>query len=734
MTKGRKGRGGTRARSASTRRAGARRPVKRSAKSTSAKPLPRKTQTPARKSPPSSSGVKRAASKPAAAPGKRAPATTKAATPRPACRPARRRAPAKRTSRLPRRLAFLALSAGGTAGLVALAGAGVLFLYGRDLPSVDALHAPPGASRIVVLDRDGELLGVHGRDQGPPVDPARLPPHVVHAFLATEDRNFYSHVGVNPVAVLRAAIVNARSGGVAQGGSTITQQLVKNALLTPERSVRRKAQEAMLALRIERALTKDEILGLYLNTVYFGGGAYGLESAARRYFGAAPDELSVGQAAMLAGLLKAPSRYAPTADLNAARGRASVVLHAMVDAGYLTAGQAERIAADGIAAPAPRGGAGGWAVDAAAAEARRRRPSAVGELVVVTTIDAALTETAQRALATRMGDDPTLAGAQAALVLAEEDGAIRVVIGGRDRGAIGFNRATTARRAPGSTFKPFVYLAAIEAGWRPESLIDDAPLDIDGYAPRNYKDRYYGEVTLTEALSRSLNAGALRLQEEVGRGGVVSAARRAGLANTEDVGPALGLGVQEVTPVELAGAYASLSRNRPTTPRLIARIEDPSGRVLYRHEARAAQTLFAPDDLVALDHMLRAVVREGSGVHAGVPDHQAAGKTGTGQDSRDVWFAGYASGLVGVVWMGHDDFAPLEDGTAAASGSGAPARVFGDVMTAGLQGRTPREPVPYVPAPDERSLFDHLADLLTRRRGEGSSPDELDALIEDVAG
>lgn len=623
------------------------------------------------------------------------------------------------------------------AALVLLAFTGLFGWYARDLPDVSRLDIVEASPRIVVTDREGGTIGVHGRDQGPPVDPANLPPHVVQAFLATEDRNFYHHLGVNPVAILRAALVNARAGGVAQGGSTITQQLVKNTLLTPERTLKRKAQEVLLSVRIERAYDKDEILALYLNRVYFGGGAYGLEAAARRYFGVAPADLDVGQAAMLAGLLKAPSRLAPSSAPEAARKRASVVLSAMVAAGYLTRSEADAIEARGIAEAVPRDRSGAHAADAAMAEARGLLGGLTRDLIVRTTIDPDAMRAASAAADEVMAADRRTRNAELAVVLAEETGAVRVMIGGRDYAASSFNRATSARRAPGSVFKPFVYLAAIEAGWRPEDLIDDSPIVVDTplgpYAPDNYKDRYHGEVSLTEALSRSLNAGAVRLQEAVGRDRVVSTAWRAGLLETRDVGPSLALGVTEQTPMEVLSAYMTLSSGGVRAePYLVEAIETPDGSALWRRAPSPPRgPRFDEADMIALGHMMRAVVTDGSGHRARLAGHEAAGKTGTGQDSRDAWFAGYASGMAGVVWIGNDDNAPMGGEGAGVSGAGAPAIIWQRAMTTTLADTPPRAVVPYEPMPVEPEGFlDYLADMLRRER----EPDAVGRLIEDVSG
>jgi penicillin-binding protein 1A len=414
------------------------------------------------------------------------------------------------------------------------------------------------------------------------------------------------------------------------------------------------------------------------------------------------------------------------------------VLQAMVEAGYLERAEAERIAAAGVASPVPQDKAGAHAADHAAVEAKRLLGGLSRDMVVRTTIDPAVMAAAQAAGEAAVGADPRLAGADLAVLVAEEDGAVRAMIGGRDYQSSAFNRATQARRQPGSTFKPFVFLAALEAGWRPEDVVNDTPIavptDQGPYAPANYKDRYYGPVTLTEAMSRSLNAAAVRLQEAVGRGNVVDAARKAGLSETADVGPALALGVTEQAPMEVLGAYMTLSSGGVRAdPYLVEAVETPEGRGLYRRlPPPRREPAFAPASMVALDHMLRATVRQGSGVHARIEGHHAAGKTGTGQDSRDAWFAGYASGLVGVVWMGRDDNRPMGKGEGGVSGSGAPAKVWAAAMTAALDGRPAREPVPYAPrpkpAPEPDSFLDHLADLLGLPR----ERDEVGELIDEV--
>lgn len=609
-------------------------------------------------------------------------------------------------------LLFIALT-----GVVAL-----LYVYGRDLPPIDNLADARRQPRVIVLDRYGDIIGIHGQDHGEPIDVYALPPHIIHAFIATEDRNFFHHVGVNPVAILRAFTVNMQKGGVAQGGSTITQQLVKNVLLSPERTMKRKIQEMLLALRIEARYGKDEILGFYLNAVYFGNGAYGLEAAARRYFSKDPQDLTVGEAAMLAGLLKAPSRFSPTNSENAAKGRAQVVLNAMVDAGFLNHAMATNVIEGGIAETTPEDMRTGYAVDFAVTEARQILGAVSDDLIIHTTIDApALRATADAITSLQKESDLYTPNVQTAAIAVEHYGAIRVLIGGNDYGESVFNRVTQARRQPGSVFKPFVYLAALEQGWAPEDLIDDSPITIGDYTPKNYKDRYFGEVPLTEAMSRSLNAAVIRLQEEVGRGAVVSAARRAGLRHVADVGPALALGVSESTPLELATGFLTFAndgiRSKPFSVRMI---ESAAGEVMYEHVLPPLGPRWFDDDVLApFDHMMRHVVESGSGVRARVPGHLAAGKTGTTQDSRDAWFAGYVSGMAGVVWLGKDDDTPMEIGQRYISGSGEPAVLWSAMMTAALGDRPATPPRPYTPQvdpaeADRPSIIDQLVMLFGR--------------------
>lgn len=631
----------------------------------------------------------------------------------------------------------IVLRASAVVFVVLLGALTALIIYARDLPTIGDLEMARHEPRIEILASTGEIIGIRGRDRGPSVDIESLPPHVVDAFLATEDRNFYHHVGINPVAILRALVVNLKAGDIEQGGSTITQQLVKNLLLTPDRNLRRKVQEMLLALKIEAIYEKDEILSFYLNAVYFGNGAYGLEAAARRYFAKSPQELTIAEAAVLAGLLKAPSRYAPTHDREAAISRAEVVLSAMVEADMLTAGEAAEITFPSLEDIAQQDPSAAYAADYAYLKAREALGEIQQNITIHTTIDYAAMQSAVHAQQELL-DKYDLNGkkVQSAVVVMDENGAVKVLIGGNDYLESSYNRAVSARRQPGSAFKPFVYLTALEEGFRPEDLINDQRLTIGDWAPENYKDIYVGMVPLTEAMARSLNAAAIMLQEEVGRSRVVDVSNRLGL-NINDPGPSLALGVTVVTPLQLATAYLPLSSGGiDATPFLVNRITAEDGSILYENRPeQASKRVLDGDMLIAFDHMMRQVVTSGSGRRAGLKGHYAAGKTGTSQSSRDAWFAGYASGLVGVVWMGRDDDTPMEWGRESISGSGPPAELWSEVMTVALKNIPVREPTPYIARPRSDGLLAHLKTLLgeNRRQEKPVKPISIEDLIKGEA-
>mgnify|MGYP006265883421 CR=1 FL=1 len=576
--------------------------------------------------------------------------------------------------------------------LVALA-LGLLTLYfAHDLPPLKADLSLERRPAVLIRDADGRQIARTGDFVGDILPVRALPEHLVAAVMAIEDRRFYLHYGIDPIGLARAAWSNLRAGGVVQGGSTITQQLAKILFLTPERTLRRKAQEALLALRLEWTYSKDEILSAYLNRVYLGAGAYGVDAAARTYFDKPAKALTLPESAIIAGLLKAPSRLAPTANPSGARARAKVVIGAMRDARYISERQAQRARAV-LDNPQPprkpgRGDSVGYFADMVRAEAedllggRQRR-----DIVVYTTLDTAMQNAAEAAL------DRALAGAgaaqqvrQGAVVLMSKRGAIRALVGGRDYGRSQFNRATQAKRQPGSAFKPIVYLAAFEGGLDAAAVIDDAPLSIDGWQPSNFDGAYRGPVPVGTAIAESINTVAVRVLRRTGLDPVLELARRLGIRSDLEADMSLALGTSGVTPLELTAAYAAFANGgRPVIPFAIRRIEDRSGSVLYTRQGSGLSAVVDPDSQAQLNRALSRVIAEGTGTAAAL-DRPAAGKSGTSQDYRDAWFVGFTSDLVAGVWLGNDD----NTATEGVTGGTLPARIWRETMIAAHRDLPPR--------------------------------------------
>ena len=549
--------------------------------------------------------------------------------------------------------------------------------YSHDLPEVEKLRAAGRPATVTLIAADGSTLASLGGLSGERIAISELPEVLPQAVMAIEDRRFRSHFGLDPLGLARAVLANLRAGRVVQGGSTITQQLAKNVFLTPERTWKRKIQEALLALWLEHQFTKDQILALYLSRVYLGAGTYGVEAASRKYFGRSAREIGLAEAALLAGLLKAPSRLAPTRNPKAARARAALVLDAMVAAGYIDASAAatakqRRIRPRHRRAPASRYFAD-WIVE--------RLPDLIGhpegDLVIQTTISPKVQNAAYQAI----GDVLARAGekhrmGQGAFVALSPDGAVRAMVGGRDYEKSQFNRAVQARRQPGSAFKPFVYLAGLASGLTPDSIIEDRPITIEGWRPRNYKGRQHGRVTLRQALARSINTVAVRVSERAGRAKVIATARRMGIRSPLKPHPSLALGASEVGLLELTRAYAVLANGgHGVIPHGIAEIRDGRDRLLYRRSGSGPGRVIDARRVAQMHDMLGAVIREGSGVRARL-GRPAAGKTGTTQDNRDAWFVGYTGDLVAGVWLGNDDGSPMHD----VSGGGWAAIIWAEVM------------------------------------------------------
>lgn len=587
----------------------------------------------------------------------------------------------------------------------AIALAAVVVHFTRDLPDTDGLWRENARPRLTLIAADGSPIMMHGQSFGAPVRLSDLPPHVPRAVLAVEDRNFYHHVGVNPLAVARALIVNVKEGEVRQGGSTLTQQLAKNLFLSSDRTYKRKVQEFFLALWLEHRFTKDEILTLYLNRVYFGAGAYGIDAASHRYFGKPASRLSLPESAILAGLLKAPSHYAPDKNPVDAGQRARLVVDSMLDAGFITREQAERAYRSEIRIGASQFSGAPYFVDYAIAEAKKLAAGVDGDLTIRTTYDPALQdalETGLSAGAALSRLDPEI---EIAAVLLDGEGAVRAMAGGRDYRLSQFNRATHAHRQPGSAFKPFVFLAALEMGADPMDIVEDAPVSVGKWSPQNYKGKYYGDVTLTEGLARSLNGATIRVQERTGRGAVRLAAKRMGLRDGFTQGPALGLGVDAVTPLQLAGAYAPLANGGyRIEPHAVDRIDLSDGDRVFARKTAFVEAAASPQSILKLNAMLGAVTDWGTGRAAALSRYKSRGKTGTTQDNRDAWFAGHAGGLVCVVWVGRDDYKPMGEIT----GGGAPAVIWREIMERALIVRPPaiaEDPLvaPVTPPIDEQA-------------------------------
>ena len=598
----------------------------------------------------------------------------------------------------------------GVLAVVCALGLGALaFELARTLPDLEGLEPAPATGEVLLVDRNGRTIARRGEVSQAAIQADALPQNLVDAVLAVEDRRFYGHFGVDLIGTGRALLANIRAGRVVQGGSTITQQLAKNLFLSPERTYRRKAQEMMLALWLERRFSKDEILALYMNRVYFGAGAWGAEAASRRYFGKPASELSIGEAALLAGLLKAPSRYAPTSDARRASVRATVVLDLMYATGRIT--EADRIEAAQIPIRVSRGASSpgaGWFADWVMPQVRELSGGYDGDLIVRTTLDVNAQRAGEAALSIGLSDPDLARGAsEGALIALDATGAVAAMVGGSDYAEAPFNRAVSARRQPGSAFKPVVYATAFEAGYGPADTFIDQPVSYDGWAPDNYGRRYEGEMTLERAFARSSNAIAVQLSEAAGRGWVLRTARRLGVESPLENTPAVALGAYEVTPVELAQAYLPfMNGGRAARAYAILSIETPEGESLYVHQRAPGRVVFAARVLRDMERLFDASVGYGTSRAAAVDGRVVRGKTGTTNDFRDAWFAGWSGGLTAVVWMGNDDFSPTDE----AVGGAGPARVFSRFMTA-----APRYPAALDVLIGEVRPADPIASLLEGR-------------------
>lgn len=578
-----------------------------------------------------------------------------------------------------------------------LGGVGLVYLAAQ-LPDIHALETIKKQQGITVEDADGRVVANYGDVYGTYIPYDKLPKPLVQAVIATEDRRFFEHHGIDVWGIMRAMIVNLRRGHMVQGGSTVTQQVAKNVFLTPDRTLKRKLQEAMLALWLEARFSKKEIMAIYLNRVYLGGGSYGVDAASRRYFNKSATELNTYESALIAGMLKAPSRYNPASSPDKAAARAKQVLLNMVDAGYLQEKQVKPIMVSGASSMATHVVQGGdvryytdWIVDTL--------PELVGQsdedMIVTTTLDPKLQalaqETIQKAIKEN-GEKKRIS--QGAMVVMKPDGAVLAVVGGTDYAKSQYNRATQAKRQPGSSFKLFVYLAALEAGLTPMSTVEDAPITIQIgnkiWSPNNFESKdYRGQIPMVEALRYSLNTVSVRLSQYTGIDKVADMAARLGVPGVQPV-PSIALGAVEATLMEMTTAYAHLPNGGNHVEAYgVTSIRTRDGREIYKRETPPFQPVLARGTVEMMTFMLNDAATRGTGAAAAVRGYQTAGKTGTSQDYKDAWFIGFTSQLVAGVWVGNDDNRSMKHIT----GGAVPAPVWHNFMVEALKD-VPAKPLP----------------------------------------
>ena len=573
-------------------------------------------------------------------------------------------------------------------------------MQGFSLPALPPITRAPS---MVYLDRTGMVIGVRGGRDAPPVNLAGLPAYVPKAFVSVEDRRFYEHAGFDAMGIARAVMTDLAKGRTAQGASTITQQLARNLFLSNDQTMERKAQELLYAVQLEQKFSKDQILSLYLSRVYFGSGAYGIEAASRRFFAKPASKLTIREAATLAGILKNPAGYSPVNEPERSGERTAVVLQTMVETGAITEAQRKTALAHTpkVQKSDPLGPSQ-YFVDWADIEARRAlgRQTFHDDVAIETTLDGVMETQADAATDAVLAKAKRFGVEQAALVAMDGQGRVRAMIGGSDYAATQYNRAYQAHRQAGSSWKPMVYLTALEAGRTPDTLVVDEPITINGWSPRNHTNAFLGSITLETALAQSVNTVAARLADEVGRPNVANTAKRLGVNSTLNLDPAMALGTSLVTPLEMATAYTAFSNGgQRVSPYAIERIRI-GGRVVYQRRSEGQPQVIGNPPLQELDRMLRAVVTSGTGHAAAIPGYDIAGKTGTTSDNKDAWFDGFTGGLTTVVWVGRDDNSAMGAG---AAGGGPPAELWRRFMAAALP-RAGARPIPAGPASSPQAL------------------------------
>ena len=583
---------------------------------------------------------------------------------------------ARRTGRLIFRVGLF----GFLGALVALVIAVLVTM--ASLPAFNSLMQKPNGQTVRVHAADGTLLVSLGPSYGDWLPYDRIPPVMRDAIVSVEDRRFYSHFGIDPIGMARMIYVAKRlhdNGRRLQGASTITQQLARNLFLTQAYNVGRKFREIILALAMERKYSKQQILELYLNRMYFGGGAYGIDAASRKFFGHPADHMSLAESAIVAGLLKAPSHYSPSADPQAARDRANVVLEVMVDAGSITPAQQQNAHLDQVVfAPEPKQNSVRYFTDWALAQLDTLVDEQNAPLDVWTTLDPRMQKAADDAIRAN-----TPQGAQGAMVSMENDGAIRAMVGGTDYVSSIYNRATQAVRQPGSAFKLFVYLAALESGVKPGDPVTDEPVTIDGWSPRNSSRKFLGQIDVRNAFAFSINTVAAQLGQKVGFDAVADMAKRFGISTPINTHPSMVLGTSDVRLIEMTRAFAEVSNNGvAVTPYGITKVSTTDGTVLYQHASEEPRVLVPPAVAAEMTDLLQTAVNTGTARAAQI-GRPVAGKTGTTSSSKDGWFLGFPSGLTTGVWMGRDDAKPIP----GLAGARNPAHAFSQMMQVALRTR-----------------------------------------------
>lgn len=602
-----------------------------------------------------------------------------------------------------------------------VAGVGLVGYLLWDMPDpVEVLAQASRRPTVTITADDGSVIEQSGDIYGSSLELSEMPKYLPEALLATEDRRFYDHPGIDPLGIARAMWTNIRAGTIREGGSTLTQQLAKNLFLTRERSLKRKAQEAVLALWLEHRLTKDQILTVYLNRVYLGAGTYGVDAAAHRYFNKSARDISLFEAAVLAGLPKAPSALNPLANPDGAERRADTVLQNMVEAGYISQAEADKAKGGHIKRVAS--GARGGNTRYFAEWVRARAADMIGgidrDIVIETTLDPRQQQIADRDAGFIMKQAKGRNVGQLAFVAMRPDGAVTAMLGGSNWNETPFNRATQAKRQPGSAFKLFVYLAGLEAGLTPDSKIDDEAVTLKGWTPRNASRSHRGMVTLREGFARSINTVAVAVGEEAGRRKVVEAAHRLGITSPIQPLRAVALGVEEVSPLELTGAYAVVANGGfAVNPYAIKRIRTTGGLILFERSWDPAERMISAKHVAELNDLMSAVLAWGTGKRAQL-HRPAGGKTGTTQDYRDAWFVGYTPDLVAGVWMGNDDATPMK----SVYGGLYPADLWRSFMSEALKD-APVKPLPGVGNPAASGGWGREAEDAAVEEGQPGSGD-----------